>query len=479
MRPIAPTLALALLAAGCTFESTEPESCSVQQLEDGSTAIRCGDGTTAHIPATEACTVVENGDGTSTITCPDGTTSTVGGCSVEGNDDGTRTITCADGTSVTVRDGEDGSSCSVADNGDGTKTISCTDGTEVTVRDGADAPESCTVTPRGDGTLLLTCPDGSTRIIPVEECDGTLRGGDFANAAAWELSGGARIDTQAQGDDPGVLRFDTAAMCGGAAAAVQRVCVPPYVPGEALRLRSRVGLRGCLDGAECFGGYPSLLVGGFDVGFAASGPTGFMEHFSCLGENHYGRAFDVGMVAVDDRIAPACPVRSVELEVDAIELEPAPRGFCPPPGTIFNGGFDAEGGLGWELLRDATWWFDGTDREAQLSIAAGSCGAPWLRGFVSVPAQPLPNVAVEFTARGNAGNRLALYLTGHTSLEVTATGEPQTVRRCLAPTSFGNTLEFGIHAHNYDSETGGCPQAVDWRIDDIRFVSDPLCVANP
>jgi OmcA/MtrC family decaheme c-type cytochrome len=55
-------------------------------------------------------------------------------CTLSDNHDGTSTIRCPDGTSVTVPTGQPSVSCTVADNGDGTKTITCSDGTSVVVQ---------------------------------------------------------------------------------------------------------------------------------------------------------------------------------------------------------------------------------------------------------------------------------------------------------------------------------------------------------
>lgn len=56
-------------------------------------------------------------------------------CSLTDNHDGTSTIRCPDGTSVTVATGASGTTCTVADNGDGTRTIHCSDGSSVVVQD--------------------------------------------------------------------------------------------------------------------------------------------------------------------------------------------------------------------------------------------------------------------------------------------------------------------------------------------------------
>ncbi len=50
-------------------------------------------------------------------------------CTATSNGDGSSTIRCTDGTSVTVTSGKDGVSCTVTNNGNGTRTITCADGT--------------------------------------------------------------------------------------------------------------------------------------------------------------------------------------------------------------------------------------------------------------------------------------------------------------------------------------------------------------
>lgn len=424
------------------------------------------------------------------------TTQQDGGCEVRENADGSSTITCADGTSVTVQngrdgqdgqdgedgqdgtDGEDGASCTVVDNGDGTKTISCEDGTEVVVRDGTDAG-GCAVEPRDDGTLLLTCEDGTSRIIPVDECDGTVSGGDFSSAGGWNTSGGAFIDPAA-----GVLKMGLAAVCGGGRAE-QRVCVPPYEEGAGLRLKLRAGLRGCLDDSACFSNDPmQFLVGDWSAPYGASGPTGYTEYFLCLGENQYGHAFTLALQA--GAPAASCPTKAEEFELDAIELESAPRGFCPPPGQIFNGSFELENGLGWTLQTHgnatAEWVFDGTDREAHLAVQAGTCDVASLTGYISIPRDPSQeNLAVEITATGTAGKILDVALASRAGswTDVTGTGTSQTIRLCVPRSEYGNALQFYVGINGYDAAARTCAGGMDFRIDDVRFVSEPDCAPVP
>ncbi len=102
------------------------------------------------------------------------------GCTVASNSDGTSTIRCADGTSVTLRNGQNGSnggngmngsngtdgrSCTVSSDDAGLRTITCSDGTSVQVPNGANGT-SCTLTTDIDsGVRTIRCADGTaTRV---------------------------------------------------------------------------------------------------------------------------------------------------------------------------------------------------------------------------------------------------------------------------------------------------------------------------
>lgn len=56
-------------------------------------------------------------------------------CSSTDNHDGTSTIRCPDGTSVTVPTGASSSTCTVVNNHNGTRTVTCSDGSSVVVQD--------------------------------------------------------------------------------------------------------------------------------------------------------------------------------------------------------------------------------------------------------------------------------------------------------------------------------------------------------
>lgn len=56
-------------------------------------------------------------------------------CSLTDNHDGTSTIRCPDGTSLTVPTGASGTTCTVVNNGNGTRTVTCSDGSSVVVQD--------------------------------------------------------------------------------------------------------------------------------------------------------------------------------------------------------------------------------------------------------------------------------------------------------------------------------------------------------
>jgi OmcA/MtrC family decaheme c-type cytochrome len=154
---------LALFAA-TSCAGKDGSSCSVENNADGSTTIRCDDGTNVSIPAPESgtsCTVTSNGDGTSTITCEDGTT-------------------------VVVPGGTPGTSCTVVDNGNGTKTITCEDGTHVTVEDGD---------PATGGNVQIT----------------DLHGVDYLQSSGAYANGKYMVDvriTSATADTTGVVTVD-------------------------------------------------------------------------------------------------------------------------------------------------------------------------------------------------------------------------------------------------------------------------------
>jgi hypothetical protein len=119
------------------------------------------------------CSATEKVGNTVTIVCPDGpvgalsdgTDGTDGtSCSVVDDPSSGKQIRCTDGTSVAIADGVDGSSCSVQSNGDGTHTLRCTDGTTATLQDGRDGVDgtSCSVADNGDGSFTMSCADGSS-----------------------------------------------------------------------------------------------------------------------------------------------------------------------------------------------------------------------------------------------------------------------------------------------------------------------------
>jgi OmcA/MtrC family decaheme c-type cytochrome len=116
----------------------------------------------------EPCTVTKNTDGSSTIKCPDGTTVNVtNGTTGTTGQDGT------DGTNGTNgANGNNGTSCTVTSPDAGLRVITCTDGTTATVTNGTNGSNGISCTLATDaGIRVLTCTDGTQTVVPTAVVD--------------------------------------------------------------------------------------------------------------------------------------------------------------------------------------------------------------------------------------------------------------------------------------------------------------------
>ncbi len=137
--------ALGALTGACSGEpGTNGTGCTVTTSADGSSTIRCTDGTSA---------TLRNGmNGTNGADGAAGTS-----CTVTATDAGVRVITCSDGTRVEVPNGSDGTSCTlVSDLDAGTRMIRCADGTSTTITNGRDGANATVLGNHGSAHLLST-----------------------------------------------------------------------------------------------------------------------------------------------------------------------------------------------------------------------------------------------------------------------------------------------------------------------------------
>lgn len=301
----------------------------------------------------------------------------------------------------------------------------------------------------------------------------------FEDATRWTERGGAGVSPLSSGDiAPGEAFLNAEAVCamGGVS---QEVIMPDYDAAEPLVAMLNYQSQGS--------GFPGEGVG-VGLGLGGTWKT-FFEAQSwrtervCLGASSYGGPVTIEVSA--DREPFDCGGGgTATLAIDHVQIVPADPDECPVLGTVRNADFEDMGG-----------WEGYSTNNANATIAPGAgdsgsnayhlsttriCNTASVTGKSSLPDQALvPSPAIEFWWSASNGKTLNVSLDNDVIAQLTGTGpSPSTGRVCIPPNLQGSvaSLQFALP---YSYGTCATLDVRDAFIDNITFVSDPVCGTDP
>lgn len=339
---------------------------------------------------------------------------------------------------------------------------------------GADGGGGGAPSPSSGGSTCPVCPAGYTPVGTECIWYGGPRNGDFSEPGSWETDGAVFVDPWSLGG-PGTARFPFDAICNGGGRLRQSFEMPTFACSEplALELDAWNFCSFCFDGTTLDidldeGRHRQVVYEGSKVEI-------------CLGERAYGDTVTLSVSAW----STSCLLDTLELSVDNVDVFPADseptmtddepkRPFCPAPGTIVNGDFEA-GMPGWETLSE----------DAEIGIGRGvggtrgvrldgsTCSHPRVQGTASLPMhENTPNPAVEMWVDGTGAQ--ALVVSYGLDIIGSVTGAAaRKVRLCVPRWAQGVAEPFGLALGADD--IGCSPSGSEYRVDEIAIVSEPSC----
>ena len=300
-------------------------------------------------------------------------------------------------------------------------------------------------------------------------------------ANAWALEQGAVLNPAAGGNiEAGEVEFSKATLCTSRGRARQTITMPSFADSGLFALK--VASNGdCTGGGACLGSPIAVVLNG-GVNLFPYNALSTIQ-LGCLGERSYGGTFDV-VVRPSNRLA--CPsATTLDAVVDHVSIEPSTT--CPTPGTIPDPSFDAATS-NWtgstnaiatppavaEVLAGAG---TGGSRAGHISIA-NYCQQARLGGPISPPLSSIPNLALQVSYTGTAGEQMRVEVGGVPLAMLPASGAQQIGKVCLLESNKGmtQTAAFGWSAPPFVGIGCGA-HPVDLVFDDLRLVTDPSCPA--
>jgi len=303
-------------------------------------------------------------------------------------------------------------------------------------------------------------------------------------ANAWTLEQGAVLNAIAAGNiESGELEFSKAVMCTSRGRTRQSITMPSFADSGIFALK--VAANGdCTGngGTACSGAGTSVLMNGGVTLFGYNSLSTIQ--LGCLGERAYGGTFDV-VVRPSSRTA-CTSATTLDAVVDHIDIEPSTT--CPTPGTLPDGNFDATTNNWTTSVATANSPPPVAEIEAGVGTAgtkAGHvstgdfCQQSMVQGPISPPFTSIPNLAVQVSYKGTAGERMAFEMNGLRIAVLPGNGAQQTGKVCLLESNKGMTQTALLGLLSPIAGGVGCgPHAKDFVFDDLQFVSDPTCPAT-
>lgn len=317
------------------------------------------------------------------------------------------------------------------------------------------------------GKASCVCATGYVR--EAESC--VWRGGPrdpgFQNSpVAWAVTD-ANIEPAASAMvDPGRARFSNKAICSSTGVVKQSFPMPAFADAEPFALTVQGQQGGDMD--------PGAIAVFFGNAYGGDGRfTNEQKTRICLGESAYGGDVELRIRSQ----AGVCSATST-LDLDRATIDPAPD--CPAPGRVVNGDFEGTGG----------WIASGAGAEVATAVGTSGgrggristtnlCQSPSLTGAMSAPSSSLTNVALSFSYKGTKGKQMHVEGgLGSTLGVVTGTATFQEAKLCVPQWAKGAVANLRFRL----LDPGGLcadPNVRDFVFDDLKFVSDPKCAAQP
>jgi hypothetical protein len=304
---------------------------------------------------------------------------------------------------------------------------------------------------------------------------------------AWTIKPGATLTPAAAGYlDPGQLVFPKSGPCSRSGA-VQSITMPTVAQAEPLAVKISADAD-CISslGPGCWPADTAVVINGGVITFDNQ-PSSIVNS-ACLGERAYGGTFDLEVRPLGQA---NCAVAHTDAIVDHVDIEASST--CPVPGTIPDGDFDGTLNTWGTFTNNSSGTTAapvaeiapalGTDGSAAAHLSTGNiCDEAEMAERISPPLS-VPNLALQFGFKGTAGATLSVLLDSLTTATLSGTGAQASAHVCLLESSKGMTQFLDLGLDLPWSLTAGSPltctpNARDFVIDDLKFVSDPSCAAT-
>ncbi|MGN6103632.1 MAG: hypothetical protein ACTHU0_00775 [Kofleriaceae bacterium] len=294
----------------------------------------------------------------------------------------------------------------------------------------------------------------------------------------WQSIGtGAAIDPAATGNqDPGELVIDGPGMCTYASIK-QTFTMPPYERAEPLKAVVTYAL---LDPMFVLFTQPKVAFGIGNQWFEADLERNtYLTKSFCLGPAAFGGPVDfrIGTLGGLECGDPS----EVTIRVDQMVVRKADPGECPAPGSIENADFESPGGWSFVQQSGGTGAIVPTGGENGTAAArlthANRCSEISMTGNAAFPAAgALPNPAIDVYWSSTAfQGRLVFQIDGRDVATLAGDGTAKHSRICVPAWAQGTIGTLGFLSQRVSNNGCSTPLSKSFTIDNLSFVSDPMC----